>query len=258
VLPVLAEVVDVAVDRVRRGGTVHYFGAGTAGRMAVVDAAELRPTFGVPEGLVVAHHAGGSTALIQAAENIEDAAEDGARAADSLSAADTAIGLTASGRTPYVGGALARARELGAATVLVTANPRADLSAIADYLVAPDTGPEALAGSTRMKAGTAQKLVLHTFSTALMVRLGRTYSNLMTSVVPTNAKLRGRVQRILQEATGEPLERCRETLESCSGELPTALVVLMSGATPQRAREALAVSQGSVRGALAHLDGHPR
>lgn len=263
VLPVLAEVVDVAVDRVRRGGAVHYFGAGTAGRMAVVDAAELRPTFAAPEGLVVAHHAGGSAALIRAEENVEDAAEDGARAADRLSAADVAIGLTASGRTPYVGGALTRARELGAATVLVTANPRAELSAVADYLVAPDTGPEALAGSTRMKAGTAQKIVLHTFSTALMVRLGRTYSNLMTSVVPTNAKLRGRVQRILQEATGEPLERCREALQSCSGELPTALVVLMSGASPHRAREALAVGRGSVRDALAHLlggalDGHPR
>jgi N-acetylmuramic acid 6-phosphate etherase len=255
VLPVLAEVVDVAVDRVRRGGTIHYFGAGTAGRMAVIDAAELLPTFDSPEGLVVAHHAGGAAALTRAEENVEDAAEAGARATDSLSAADVAIGLTASGRTPYVGGALARARELGAATVLVTANPQADLSAVADYLVAPGTGPEAIAGSTRLKAGTAQKLVLHTFSTALMVRLGRTYSNLMTSVVPTNAKLRGRVHRILQEATGEPLERCRETLHTCAGELPTALVVLVSGASPQRAREALTASYGSVRGALDHLDG---
>ena len=253
VLPVLAEVVDVAVERVRRGGTVHYFGAGTPGRMAVVDAAELVPTFDAPAGLVVAHQAGGDAALTRAAENVEDAAESGALAADGLSAADLAIGLTASGRTPYVGGALARARELGATTVLITANPRAELSAVTDYLVAPETGPEAIAGSTRLKAGTAQKVVLHTFSTALLVRLGRTYSNLMISVVPTNAKVRGRAHRILQEATGEPLPRCREVLAGCSGELPTALVVLLSGASPQGAREALARSQGNVRGALADL-----
>lgn len=173
--------------------------------------------------------------------------------ADGLSEADIAIGLTAAGRTPYVGGALTRASELGAATVLITANPRAELGAVADYLVVPETGPEAIAGSTRLKAGTAQKIVLHTFSTALMVRLGRTYSNLMISVVPTNAKVRGRAHRILQEATSEPLPRCREVLATCSGELPTGLVVLLSGASPQAARDALALSQGNVRGALAGL-----
>lgn len=258
VLPVLAEVVDVAVERVGRGGTVHYFGAGTPGRMAVVDAAELIPTFDAPEGLVVAHQAGGDAALTRAAENVEDAVESGALAADGLSAADVAIGLTASGRTPYVGGALARARELGAATVLITANPHAELSAIADYLVVPETGAEAIAGSTRLKAGTAQKVVLHTFSTALMVRLGRTYSNLMISMVPTNAKVRGRAHRILQEATGEPLPRCQEVLAMCSGELPTALVVLLSGASPQEARDALALRQGNVRGALARLSSSAR
>ncbi len=193
VLPELAHLVDRAVESLRAGGTVHYFGAGTSGRLAVLDAAELRPTFNAPAGLVVAHHAGGPEALLQAVENVEDDADLGRSEADDLRPGDVAIGLTASGRTPFVAGALARARERGAVTALVTANPDAELAVLADILLAVRTGPEALTGSTRLKAGTAQKLVLNSFSTAVMIRLGRTWSNLMVDVVATNAKLRGRV-----------------------------------------------------------------
>ncbi|MEO6999995.1 MAG: N-acetylmuramic acid 6-phosphate etherase, partial [Terracoccus sp.] len=177
VLPELGRLVDRAVESLRAGGAVHYFGAGTSGRLAVLDAAELRPTFNGPAGLFVAHHAGGPEALVNAVENVEDDAEQGAAEAGGLRAGDITIGLTASGRTPFVAGALQRARERGAVTALVTANPRATLAGLADHLLVVRTGPEALTGSTRLKAGTAQKLVLNSFSTAVMIRLGRTWSN---------------------------------------------------------------------------------
>jgi len=201
-LPGLAVAVDLAVERIRAGGTVHYFGAGTSGRLAVIDAAELMPTFNVPDGLFVAHHAGGAAALVRAVENVEDDAGLGARDASAIGSLDVVIGITASGRTPYVAGALAVARARGAMTVLISANPQAELAGAVEHSLAVDTGPEVITGSTRLKAGTAQKLMLNSFSTAVMVRLGRTWSNLMVDVVATNAKLRGRVIRILREASG--------------------------------------------------------
>lgn len=255
VLPELARLVDRTVEAIRTGGAVHYFGAGTSGRLAVLDAAELLPTFNAPPGLFVAHHAGGPAALLQAVENVEDDVEAGRREADALRPGDVAIGLTASGRTPFVGGALARARERGATTALVTANPRAELTAYADHLLAVDTGPEVLTGSTRLKAGTAQKLVLNSFSTAVMIRLGHTWSNLMVDVVATNAKLRGRVVRILQEASGASAAEARAALDRADGELKPALLGMLAGVDAVAARRAIDEHDGSVARALASLIG---
>jgi N-acetylmuramic acid 6-phosphate etherase len=255
VLPELADLVDTTVAALRAGGTVHYFGAGTSGRLAVLDAAELLPTFNAPPGLFTAHHAGGAEALLRAVENVEDDQDLGREAASGLRAGDVAVGLTASGRTPFVGGALARAREAGAVTALVTANPHSELAHLADHVLAVDTGPEAVTGSTRLKAGTAQKLVLNGFSTAVMIRLGRTWSNLMVDVVATNAKLRGRVVRILQEASGASEDDARLALEQADGELKPALLAMLAGVDAPRARVALAEHGGSVAAALAAL--HP-
>lgn len=249
----LAQAVDLAVERIRRGGRVHYFGAGTSGRLALLDAAELVPTFSVPADLFVAHQAGGVEALLRSVEAVEDDEEAGARVARELATDDLVVGITASGRTPYVGGALRGARRRGAATVLISSNPDAALAELADVHVAVATGPEVLAGSTRMKAGTAQKLVLNAFSTATMIRLGRTWSNLMVSVMATNSKLRRRSVRILEEATGAPQEACEAALRDARGDLKVALVSALAGATPSAAGEALEAAGGSVRGAVAQL-----
>ena len=251
-LPVLARLVDEAVRRVLAGGRVHYFGAGTSGRLAVVDAAELPPTFGVgPDEVVVAHQAGGHGAVQQAVEDAED--DDRGADAAAVTPADVVVGIAASGRTPYVGAALTAGRAVGAATALVTSNPQPPLAGKADFVVVADTGPEAITGSTRLKAGTAGKLVLHTFSTALMVRLGHTYGHFMVDMQETNAKLRGRSIGMLMQATGESDRRCAEALDRC-GDRKTALVhLLASGADPDRCRAALAGAGGRVREALAAL-----
>lgn len=252
--PALAEMVDAAVRALRDGGAVHYFGAGTSGRLAAMDAAELGPTFGLEPGRVVAHLAGGRDAFTAAIEGVEDDEAAGRAAGRKLTAADVAIGLTASGRTPYVAGALAAARDSGAMTVLVSANPRARIADLADVHVCADTGPEVLTGSTRMKAGTAQKLVLTAFSTAVMVRLGRTYSNLMTDVVAKNDKLHGRMLSILMEATGADLDSCARALRDSGGDLKVALVALLGHVDRDSAQTALDASDGVVRTALQQLD----
>lgn len=256
VLPDLAKLVDYAVDALRAGHRVHYVGAGTSGRLAVLDAAELVPTFNIPADWFVPHHAGGVQALLAAAENAEDDEAAGSTEMQRHAAAgDVVIGLTASGRTPYVLGAVFAARKAGARTGLVSANPGAPANAEVDVAIAVNTGPEVIAGSTRMKAGTAQKLVLTAFSTAVMVRFGRTYSNLMVSMRATNAKLRGRTLRILAEATGAGPQDCADALAAANGDLKVALVQLLSGVDTQRAAVALTGSQGQVREALASLDG---
>lgn len=257
VLPALADLVDATVASLRTGGAVHYFGAGTSGRLAVLDAAELLPTFNAPPGLFTAHHAGGPDALLRAVENVEDDVDLGRAEAAALRPGDIAIGLTASGRTPFVGGALQAARERGAVTALITANPHADLAPAADHLLAVNTGPEAITGSTRLKAGTAQKLVLNTFSTAVMIRLGRTWSNLMVDVVATNAKLRGRVLRILQEASGAGEDEARTALEQAGGELKPALLSMLAGVSAAEARAAIGSNGGSVAAALQSLQSSP-
>jgi N-acetylmuramic acid 6-phosphate etherase len=251
VLPQLAGLAEETARRLGSGGHLHYFGAGTSGRIAVMDAAELIPTFSLPPGVVVAHIAGGDRALVVPVEGAEDSAETGAADAATVTAGDVAVGLTASGRTPYVAGALRAARSAGAFTALVSANPAAPLAALADVHLGVDTGPEAVAGSTRLKAATAHKMILNGLSTAVMVQLGRTYSNLMVDLTPTNAKLRGRVLTILTEATGLPEERCAAALAEADGELKTALVGLLGAVAPEDARNALRAAAGRVRAALA-------
>ncbi|HEY0496804.1 MAG TPA: N-acetylmuramic acid 6-phosphate etherase [Kutzneria sp.] len=254
VLPQVARAVDYAVATLRSGGRVHYVGAGTSGRLATLDAAELMPTFNTPADWFVAHHAGGATALRVAVENAEDDWDAGAaEIRDSARPTDLVFGLTASGRTPFVLGALAAGSEVGARTVLLSANPGAAPSVPLDVLIAVDTGPEVIAGSTRMKAGTAQKLVLNAFSTAVMIKLGRTYSNLMVSMRATNAKLRGRTLRILREATGLDEAECTAALLEADGDLKVALVRLLAGIDSVQAAEALTATDGHVRNALVAL-----
>jgi N-acetylmuramic acid 6-phosphate etherase len=250
-LPVLATVVDATVARLRAGGHVHYFGAGSSGRIGLLDAAEVVPTFGADPEMFVAHHAGGEAAVAQAIEGAEDRQSLGDTAASGLSSADVAIGLSASGRTPYVAGALRRARAVGAVSVLVSSNLAAPLAELADYSLLADTGPEAIAGSTRLKAGTAEKMILNSLSTAVMIKLGRTYSNLMISLSGTNEKLRLRQLLILMEVSGASEAACRAELDLCGGDLRLALLCLLAGLTPESAAGALADAGGNVRAALA-------
>lgn len=252
-LGVLATMVDEAAARIRRGGRVHYFGAGSSGRIAVLDAAELIPTFGLASGTVVAHLAGGNEAMVRPAEGAEDdEAQGGADAAD-VTAADVVLGLSASGRTPYVAGALAAAASRGAFTALLTCNPGSPLRRLTQAAVIADTGPEAIAGSTRLKATSALKLLLNGFSTALMVRLGKTYSNLMVEVSGANSKLRARALRMLMDASGAGAADCAAALAQAGGDLRLAMVMVLGGVSPQRARGALGAGDGSVRGALTAL-----
>jgi len=253
VLGTLAEVVDEAASRVRGGGRVHYFGAGSSGRIAMLDAAELVPTFGLAPGIVVAHLAGGDTAMVSAIEGAEDNEERGAEEAAEVTEADVVLGLSASGRTPYVAGALAAAARRGAFTVAVTCNPRAPIHSLATVAIAVDTGPEAIAGSTRLKATSALKLILNTFSTALMIRLGKTYSNLMIDVTATNSKLRARKIRILQDAVGADATVAEAALATADGDVRLALVTLLAGVDVTLARQALGDADGNIRHALTTL-----
>lgn len=246
----LAELVDRAVPRLRAGGRVHYFGAGTSGRVAVMDAAELLPTYGLGAETVIAHHAGGIAALSRPVEEVEDSEQQGHLDAAPVRAGDIAVGVSASGRTPYVGGALGRARRAGALTALISSNPAAPLADDADLHILLDTGPEPIAGSTRMKAATAQKLALNGLSTALAIRLGRTYSNLMVDMKATNAKLRGRLVSILEQAAGRPEQECIDAMAEADGELKTALVALLAGCTAAEARERINANGGLARRAI--------
>ena len=257
-LGTLAAVVDEAADRIRRGGRVHYFGAGSSGRIAVLDAAELIPTFGLAPGVVIAHLAGGDDAMNRAVEGVEDDDALGRADAAGVTGGDVVIGVTASGRTPYVGGALAAASGCGAYTALVTCNPGAPLYPLARAVLAAETGPEAIAGSTRLKATSALKLILNSFSTALMIRLGKTYSNLMVEVRAVNSKLRSRTLRILSDASGAGEEACAAALAQADGDLRVAMVMLLGSAPGPAAQQALAAGDGGVRGALSRLGAAPR
>ncbi|HUN32080.1 MAG TPA: N-acetylmuramic acid 6-phosphate etherase [Trebonia sp.] len=257
-LGALATVVDAATARVREGARVHYFGAGSSGRIAMLDAAELLPTFGLAPGVVVAHLAGGPEAMARAVEGAEDDVRAGAADAADVTGADLVLGLSASGRTPYVAGALEAAAGRGAFTALATCNPGSPLRSLARAAIVAETGPEALAGSTRLKATSALKLIVNSFSTALMIRLGKTYSNLMVEMRATNDKLRARQVRILREATGEAGPACEAALAEAGGELRVALVMLASGTDRRRAADALAAGDGSARAALAALGGPPQ
>ena len=254
VLDPVADAVDLGVQALRGGCQVHYFGAGTSGRMAVLDAAELPPTFNAPHEWFCSHLAGGREAIWQAVEGAEDDELSGAQDAGScVHAGDVVVGLAASGRTPYVLGALRTASAIGARTVLISADPGAAAASEVDVFIGIDTGPEVVTGSTRMKAATAQKLVLNSFSTAIMVRLGRVYQNFMIDLVATNAKLRGRMISILMEATGHDEAACTEAFGAAGGDLRLALVALLSGAGRDDARAALERSGQRVRDAIEFL-----
>ncbi len=251
-LPQIARSVDAITKALRHGGTLFYIGAGTSGRLAVLDAAECPPTFGTPPGMVRAIIAGGERALRHAVEGAEDSAANGARdlRRAGVSRRDVVVGIAASGTTAYVLGALDFARRRGAVTVGVTSNPRSPVARKARISIAPDTGPEAVAGSTRLKAGTAQKMVLNLLSTAAMVRLGRVYENWMVHVALTNQKLRRRGARILEEAAGVSLSAAEHALRQSGHNLPVALVMLKTGASAPDARRRLAETSGNVREAL--------
>ncbi|MBN9518532.1 N-acetylmuramic acid 6-phosphate etherase [bacterium] len=248
----IARVVEVTAERMRAGGRLVYIGAGTSGRLGVLDASECPPTFNAPPGLVVGVIAGGPTALTKAVEGAEDHPETGAAAlaAINLSANDVVVGIATSGRTPYVLGAVEHARRLGAFTVGLSCNPDSELIPKVDLAITPVVGPEVLSGSTRLKSGTATKLVLNMISTGAMVRLGKTFGNLMVDLRATNEKLRYRTNRIVREATGLDRDAADELLKRCNGELKTALVAQLAGVEPDLARKRLIDASGRVRAAV--------
>ncbi|MFD7901496.1 N-acetylmuramic acid 6-phosphate etherase [Kitasatospora sp. NPDC059747] len=248
----IAAVVDGAAERMRRGGRLIYAGAGTAGRLGVLDAAECPPTFGTDPGRVVGLIAGGPAAVTSAAEGAEDRADLAAAdlAALALTPDDTVIGVSASGRTPYAVAAVRCARAAGALTAGLAGNLGSALVAAAELPIEVVTGPEVLAGSTRLKAGTAQKLVLNLVSTAVMVRLGRTYGNLMVDVRATNAKLRDRARRIVTEATGAADAEVRRALAATDGRAKDAVLVLLADVDAPTAARLLADCDGRLREAL--------
>ena len=249
----LARAVDAIAERLRDGGRLVYVGAGSSGRLALVDAAECGPTFGVPEATVLALIAGGPAAAAAAQEAAEDDAGAGADdvAAVAVGPADAVVALSAGGSTPYTVGAARAARDAGALLVAVVCTEGSELGALADHEVVALVGPEVIAGSTRMKAGTAQKLVLNTLSTATMIRLGRTYGNLMVDVVASNAKLRARARRAVALACDASEEEADAALAASGGDAKVAIVSLLLGLDADAARERLERAGGVVRAAVA-------
>jgi N-acetylmuramic acid 6-phosphate etherase len=246
----LAWAVDLALDHWQRGGRIVLFGAGTSGRLAMLDAAELGPTFGVSAERYVARMAGGPNAFQCPIEGAEDDASAGAAAAEDLRAIDVAFGIAASGRTPWVIGALDRAHQRGAATIGLACVPHPALAEHVDIVVIVDTGPEPISGSTRMKAGTAQKLVLNAFSSTLMIRLGKVYGNLMIDVQATNAKLRRRATRLVELAADVDTGVAERALAEAAGEVKTAIAALRLGLSAAEARARLAEADGRLQRVL--------
>jgi N-acetylmuramic acid 6-phosphate etherase len=246
----IAEAIEITERSFRAGGRLIYAGAGTSGRLGVLDAAECPPTFGVPHEMVLGLIAGGQAAMLRAQEGAEDSPEGGARDIDALSVGsnDFVIGIAASGGTPYVRGVLARARERGARTaILACTPPPAATLAVADLAIVPVTGPEVVTGSTRMKAGTATKLVLNMITTGAMIRIGKTYGNLMVDLKASNAKLRDRSERILVEVCGVDRDEARRLLVDSGGSVKTAIVMRALGVTRADAEARLAAGGGVVR-----------
>lgn len=254
----ISHAVDKMVQSLRMGGRVFYVGAGTSGRLATLDAAEIPPTFGVPNNKIQAIIAGGKRALTGAVEGAEDSAAQGARdiANKRISSRDVVIGIAASGHTPYVLGALTKARQARAATVGITSNRNSAIAREADILIAPNTGAEVITGSTRMKAGTAQKLVLNMLSTATMVRLGRVYDNWMAGVALTNRKLRQRGLRILELASGTGVSNAARAMRQSGHEIGVALIMLKTGINANDARNKLRNANGNIRAALGEHAGN--
>ncbi|KYK76498.1 N-acetylmuramic acid-6-phosphate etherase [Aggregatibacter actinomycetemcomitans serotype e str. SA3096] len=252
-LPQIAQAVERIVAAFQAGGRLVYVGAGTSGRLGVLDASECPPTFGVPSGMVVGLIAGGDTALRNAVEGAEDNREAGEQDLRRInfSAKDVLVGIAASGRTPYVIGALNYAKQLGATTVSLVSNPNAVMSDIADIAITTAVGPEALTGSSRLKSGTAQKMVLNMLTTAAMIRLGKCYQNLMVDVQATNQKLKARAIRIVMQATDCNAATAEQTLQITNGNAKTAIMMLLSGLDKTQAEALLAQNQGRLQDALA-------
>jgi N-acetylmuramic acid 6-phosphate etherase len=251
-LPVIAEAVDAISQRLRSGGRLFYAGAGTSGRLAVLDAVECVPTFGVSPRLVTALLAGGQTALTRSVEGAEDDVELGRRDAEAagIGGRDALVGVAASGTTPYVLAAMEVARSRGASLVAISNNAPAPMLAMAEYPIALPTGPEVLAGSTRLKAGTAQKLVLNMLSTATMVRLGKVHANRMIDVRVTNEKLRRRAEGIVMDLVGCDAPAAGTLLDTAGGEVRTAVLMGLAGIDADTARARLLAADGRLRDAL--------
>src|SRR3984957_3833557 len=248
VLPEVAKAIDEIANRINDGGRVFYIGAGTSGRLGVLDASEIPPTFSVPPTLFQGLIAGGDSALRNSSEASEDSPEQGAAdlAAAGFTGQDALVGIAASGRTPYVLGALQHANPLGALTIALTCVPNSQMAAVADISIAPLTGPEVLTGSTRMKAGTATKLVLNMLSTGVMIKTGYVYGNLMVNVQPTNNKLVDRAHRIIAAATGIDIPTAAKLLTAAGGSVKTAIAMQKLNLPRPAAESRLAAAKGSL------------
>jgi N-acetylmuramic acid 6-phosphate etherase len=247
----LAQAVDEISVRMRAGGRLHYVGAGTSGRLGFLDASEMPPTFGTDPALVCAHIAGGMDALTRAVEGAEDDREAGVREMrEHVQQGDAVIGVSASGGAPYVIGAIEASREIGAWTMGVANSPDTPLVRVADLGILLQTGPEPLTGSTRLKAGTSQKILLNTISTATMVRLGKVHDNLMIDVVATNKKLRDRALRLVMRLSHAGEEQARDLLQSAGGSVKIAVLMAAKDVDAQNARSILESNEGSLRRSL--------
>jgi N-acetylmuramic acid 6-phosphate etherase len=252
VIPEIARAVDTIVEAMSRGGRLFYIGAGTSGRLGVLDASECPPTFNVPAGLVQGIMAGGESALVRSSETTEDDPEAGARdvAGHRFGPGDVLAGIAASGRTPYVLGAIAHANGVGAATIGISCTPGSELSKIVKIPIELLVGPEVVTGSTRMKAGTATKMVLNMLSTATFIRRGYVFGNLMVNVQPSNSKLQDRARRIISRAAGVSDERASELLEASANRVAVAIVMAKSGLDAERSAQRLAAAGGRISQAL--------
>ncbi len=256
--PQIAAAIEAIAARMRRGGRLIYIGAGTSGRLGALDAIECPPTFNIAPERIVGCVAGGSFALETATEALEDSSEAGQADIARLAVAepDAVVAITASGRTPYALGALTSARERGALTIGLVCNAASPLARVADIMIAPLVGPEALAGSTRLKAGTAQKMALNMLSTGAMILLGKTFGNLMVDVQTSNEKLRRRALNIVQAATSLGAAAAEAALQAAGGDARVAILASRAGIAPDLARERLAAHGGALRAALdATLEG---
>jgi N-acetylmuramic acid 6-phosphate etherase len=252
VLPEIAAAVDRIVLAFQKGARLIYIGAGTSGRLGVLDASECPPTFGVPEGMVIGLIAGGPDALVRSTEGAEDDPKMGAKVLQEIGLVrnDVVVGIAVSGRTPYVIGGLNYAKQVGATTIALSCNPASTIAGIADIAISPVVGPEVLTGSTRLKSGTAQKLVLNMLTTASMIRIGKSYENLMVDLNPSNKKLVARATRIVMQTAGCSAQQAKQALHLTNNDVKLAILVTITGLDVEAARTALGKAGGFLRKAI--------